>query len=340
MKRVFLCIAAGLVFVAAAQADEIHLKDGTKIIGTIVGYEKNTFRVKTAYGYAEIERSAVESITVSTPAKEAKEKSPVKTEKPKSENVAKQEESAKTAGSRQAASEKKAEIAATRSSPPTAPAAPAVSAVNFPSPIAPGASRPQSASATNPAPPAAPQSPGAIPTVTSVAPATPPETAPEPAPVKEEVLGNMYINETYGFQMYKPPDWDVIAGARAALPGSIVAMGTSDQTTYLIIGLVPASGTLQAQIAATNDRLASSFEGYEPEVIRQTTIAGLPAQEYEFHGAANDKEWTGSVVLIQRGGNFFTILGVTSMNTDLVQMEQNVISRTIASLQFTAAPTP
>lgn len=150
----------------------------------------------------------------------------------------------------------------------------------------------------------------------------------------------MYINETYGFQMYKPPDWDVIAGARAALPGSIVAMGTSDQTTYLIIGLVPASGTLQAQIAATNDRLASSFEGYEPEVIRQTTIAGLPAQEYEFHGAANDKEWTGSVVLIQRGGNFFTILGVTSMNTDLVQMEQNVISRTIASLQFTAAPTP
>ena len=170
----------------------------------------------------------------------------------------------------------------------------------------------------------------------AAAPAPQPATAPEPAPVKEEVRGNLYINETYGFQMYKPPDWDVIEGARAALPGSIVAMGTSDQTTYLIIGLVPASGTLQAQIAATNDRLASSFEGYEPEVIHQTTIAGLPAREYEFHGAANDKEWTGSVVLIQRGGNFFTILGVTSMNTDLVQMQQNVISRTIASLQFTA----
>ena len=330
MKRIFLCIAAGLVFVSAAQADEIHLKDGTKIIGTIVGYEKNSFRVKTAYGFAEIERSAVESITVSAPAKEAKEKSPVKAENQKSEDVAKQVEGAKTMDAHDAAAANKAEVASAKPNPA------ATSSVNFPSPIATGRTKPAPASPVNPAPPASATTATAMQPAPAAAPAPQPATAPEPAPVKEEVRGNLYINETYGFQMYKPPDWDVIAGARAALPGSIVAMGTSDQTTYLIIGLVPASGTLQAQIAATNDRLASSFEGYEPEVIHQTTIAGLPAREYEFHGAANDKEWTGSVVLIQRGGNFFTILGVTSMNTDLVQMQQNVISRTIASLQFTA----
>lgn len=319
MKRAFLFIAAGLVFVSAARADEIHLKDGTKIIGTIVGYEKNSFRVKTAYGFAEIQRSAVESITVSTAAKDEKEKSPAKPEKAKSEDAAKHDGSLKVADSHEAAPEKKPEAAAAKSNPP------AVSAVNFPSPVATAETRP---AVTAPA--------SQVVVAQSANPAaTPAATAPEPAPVKEEVRGNQYINETYGFQMYKPPDWDVIEGARAALPGSIVAMGTSDQTTYLIIGLVPASGTLQAQIAATNDRLAGSFEGYQPEKIRETTVAGLAAHEYEFHGAANDKEWTGTVALIQRGGNFLTILGVTSMNTDLVQMEQNVISRTIASLQFT-----
>ncbi|HKW88660.1 MAG TPA: hypothetical protein VJN21_07880 [Candidatus Acidoferrales bacterium] len=323
MKRVLLFIAACLVFVSAARADEIHLKDGTKIIGTIVGYEKNSFRVKTAYGYAEIQRSAVESITVSTPAKE--EKTPPKPDNAKAEDTAKHEESARSADSHQGAPEKKADVAAAKPNPP------AVSAVNFPSPVATAETKP-----------AASAPPGQVAAAPSVNPpamqnagAAAPVTAPEPAPVKEEVRGNEYINETYGFQMYKPPDWDVIAGARAALPGSIVAMGTSDQTTYLIIGLVPASGTLQAQIAATNDRLAGSFEGYDPGKIRETNIAGLPAHEYQFHGAANDKEWTGTVALIQRGGNFLTILGVTSTNTDLVQMEQNVISRTIASLQFT-----
>lgn len=319
MKRAFLFIAAGLVFVSAAGADEIHLKDGTKIIGTIVGYEKNSFRVKTAYGFAEIQRSAVESITVSTAAKDEKEKSPAKPEKAKSEDAAKHDGSLKSADSHEAAPEKKPEAAAAKSNPP------AVSAVNFPSPVATAETRPTVTAPASQVVVAQNANPAA----------TPAATAPEPAPVKEEVRGNQYINETYGFQMYKPPDWDVIEGARAALPGAIVAMGTSDQTTYLIIGLVPASGTLQAQIAATNDRLAGSFEGYQPEKIRETTVAGLAAHEYEFHGAANDKEWTGTVALIQRGGNFLTILGVTSMNTDLVQMEQNVISRTIASLQFT-----
>lgn len=319
MKRVFLCIAAGLVFVSAVQADEIHLKDGTKIIGTIVGYEKNSFRVKTAYGFAEVERSAVESITVSTAAKDEKEKSPAKPEKAKSEDSGKHDGSLKAADSHEITPEKKPEVAAAKPNPPV------VSGVNFPSPVATAEAKPAVTAPVSQVVAAQNTNPAATPTV----------TAPEPVPVKEEVRGNQYINETYGFQMYKPPDWEVIAGARAALPGSIVAMGTSDQTTYLIIGLVPASGTLQAQIAATNDRLAGSFEGYQPEKIRDATIAGLPAHEYQFHGAANDKEWTGTVALIQRGGNFLTILGVTSMNTDLVQMEQNVISRTIASLQFT-----
>jgi hypothetical protein len=318
MKRVFLCIAAALIFVSAARADEFHLKDGTKIVGTIVGYGKNSFRVKTAYGYAEIERSAIVSITVSSPEPEAKEKAPAK------------ESNAKTAESKKAAGQENVAPVATKPNPSTAPAANSAVAMNV------AAAKPQANSATPSQVASPPATPPATGSTTGATANTATPTAPEPTPVREEVSGNLYINYTYGFQMYKPPDWDVIAGARAALPGSIVAMGTGDQTTYLIMGLVPASATLREQIAATNDRLAGSFEGYDPEVIRQTTIAGLPAHEYDFHGAANGKEWTGTVALIQRGGNIFTILGVTSTNTDLVQIQQSVIARTIASLQFTS----
>ncbi len=35
-------------------------------------------------------------------------------------------------------------------------------------------------------------------------------------PIRETVVGNTYTNETYGFQMYKPPTWEVIAGVPGA----------------------------------------------------------------------------------------------------------------------------
>ena len=52
--------------------------------------------------------------------------------------------------------------------------------------------------------------------------------------MREEVSGNLYTNDTYGFRMYKPPTWKLIEGARTILPGSITALGTDDQNTYLL----------------------------------------------------------------------------------------------------------
>ena len=48
----------------AARADEIKLKDGSKIIGTIVGFEDNSFKVKTSYGFAVVQKDQVVSIVV------------------------------------------------------------------------------------------------------------------------------------------------------------------------------------------------------------------------------------------------------------------------------------
>ena len=50
-------------------ADELKLKDGTTITGTIVGFEENSFKVKTSYGFAEVQKDQVVSIVISAAAK-------------------------------------------------------------------------------------------------------------------------------------------------------------------------------------------------------------------------------------------------------------------------------
>ena len=51
-----LALLSFLIPAGAARADEIRLKDGTKIIGTIVGFENDSFRVETAFGFAIIQK--------------------------------------------------------------------------------------------------------------------------------------------------------------------------------------------------------------------------------------------------------------------------------------------
>ncbi|HEV2224851.1 MAG TPA: hypothetical protein VGR84_17805, partial [Candidatus Acidoferrales bacterium] len=83
MKRASLILAIALLFAVFARADEFHLKDGSTIVGVIVGYQGNSFRVKTSYGFALVDRDSIASITVSKPnsseKKEAKSSAPEKT---------------------------------------------------------------------------------------------------------------------------------------------------------------------------------------------------------------------------------------------------------------------
>ena len=65
-----LATLALLQLTAPAHADEIKLKDGSKINGTIVGFEDNSFKVKTSYGFAVVQKDQVVSITVTDPAKQ------------------------------------------------------------------------------------------------------------------------------------------------------------------------------------------------------------------------------------------------------------------------------
>src|SRR6201981_4189802 len=73
MKRIspFAMLLATLAMVSPppTHADELKLKDGTKIVGTIVGFEENSFKVKTNYGFAVVQKDQVLSISITDSAK-------------------------------------------------------------------------------------------------------------------------------------------------------------------------------------------------------------------------------------------------------------------------------
>jgi hypothetical protein len=286
----------------AVRADELKLKDGTKISGSIVGFEDKSFKVKTSYGYALVQKDQVVSIHVADTAEAPPKKKPESAAEkvPAHEKPVAPKNTVATASA----------VASAKPAPTSpalhynVPAAPAVAGVAAPKLDAPAASP------------------------------SPPEP-PAPEKIRESVSGNTYTNETYRFRMYKPPGWDVIGSAPAVLPGAIAAMGTYDQRTYLLIGQQPAGKSLAADANTAENRLRDVMENFRPLGQEHITISGTPVVEHRFRGSVDQHDWSGVVVVVPRGPRVYTIFGMTRADNDLVQIQENVIARTISSLQFT-----
>jgi hypothetical protein len=333
-KRGSRCIAAlavALCFAAAsARADEIRLKDGKKLYGVIVAYEDNMFKVKTDYGYVLVEKDKIASIVPSTPAGETPktDKLPVAKKDPAKEAEPKAEPAV--------ASSAEGTTAATNASVKSAD--PTVGKREKPAPkITNAAVRPEvpASTKTNPVAPAitAPTAaPNAALTATTAQPAAPKE--PEPPAIREDVQGNLYTNYTHGFKMYKAPSWRLMEDARKALPNAVVALGTLNQTTLLVIGEEESKAALDPAAATVERRLSEIYENYKRISQRKTVVGGLPAVEYHYRGMADGHDWSGTLVVISRGTDVFTVLGMTYADNDLIQIQENVISRSIASLDF------
>src|SRR5512135_1946540 len=69
-----LALLSLLILAGAARADEIRLKDGTKIIGTIVGFENDSFRVETSFGFAIVQKDKVADISIVAAKKDSEPK--------------------------------------------------------------------------------------------------------------------------------------------------------------------------------------------------------------------------------------------------------------------------
>jgi len=166
------------------------------------------------------------------------------------------------------------------------------------------------------------------------APAPPKE--PEIPANREEIQGNYYTNYTHGFRMYKAPSWSLIEDARKALPNAIVAMGTANESTLMVVGQEKTKDSLDAAAGAVEKRLHDVYDNYQRLSERKTIVGGLPAVEYHYRGLADDHAWSGTLVVVARGADILTVLGMTYADTDLIQIQENVIARSIASFSFDA----
>jgi hypothetical protein len=299
---------------AQAAADELRLKDGSKIVGNIVGYEGDSFKVETSYGFAIVKKDKVASIIIGD--------SP--------------------AAARPAPGAAPPPAAAPAQKPEPPPAVPAPAPAGAPPKTTPA---PSSSSSANP-PAAAPAPPSSQPAPAASQP--PPAKSPpaaetkraEPArpavppPIREEVSGTTYRNLTYGFQMYKPPSWRLIADARKALPTAVAAMGTDDENTLFIVGREDLRSTVEAHAAQTERRLRDIYENYRSLSEKRTRVAGLAAIEKKFRGLIGQQEWSATLLTFARGSDLYTVLGMTTADSDLIQIQENVITRAIASLAF------
>jgi hypothetical protein len=323
---VALCAA-----VTSTRADEIRLKDGKKLYGVIVSYEDNMFKVKTDFGYVLVEKDKIASIVPSTPASATPkaDKTPVVKKDPaadadlKPESAVATENEGTTATTNASAkstepgtSMKHEKVVPKFSTTAVKPEVPAGTKTNA---VAPAIAGPTAA----PAPALA---------ASSAQPAAPKE--PEPPAIREDIQGNLYTNYTHGFKMYKAPSWALIEEARKALPNAIVALGTYNQSTLMVIGQEQSKASLEPAAATVEKRLSEIYDNYRRISQRKTVVGGLPAVEYHYRGLADGHDWSGTLVVISRGTDVFTMLGMTYADNDLIQIQENVINRSIASLDF------
>jgi hypothetical protein len=306
----------------ASSADEITLKDGKVFYGSIVAYDNNMFKVKTDFGFVMVEKSKIASIIpmAAEPAKgaqpAAKRQTPPEQGRPEAEPI--KMDAAKSQPTVSPAVETIVEKAAPRvSAAPVRPQLPANSIRS--NAIAPSIKAVPIAAATMLA--------------SSATPLASDENHTPIAP--EEVQGNVYTNHTYGFRMYKAPSWQLIEDP-TALPNAIVAMGTPNESTLMVVGREKSKQALESAATAVESRLREVYQGYKQVSQRKTTVGGAPAIEYRYRGRADEHDWSGTLVVIARGNEIFTALGMTYADNDLIQIQENVIAKAIASLDFTA----
>jgi hypothetical protein len=102
----------------------------------------------------------------------------------------------------------------------------------------------------------------------------------------------------------------------------------------LVIGREHAKDSLDAHAAATGKALSGVYENYRLISTRHMTVAGLAAVEQRSRGTADARDWSVVLLTFVRGNDAFTLLGMTWANSDLIQVQENVIAKAVNSLTF------
>jgi len=102
----------------------------------------------------------------------------------------------------------------------------------------------------------------------------------------------------------------------------------------LVVGKEKTKEPLDAAASGVEKRVRDVYQNYRQISRRATTVGGFPGIEVRYRGMADEHDWSGTLVVLSRGGDIFTILGMTYADTDLIQIQENVIAHAIASLDF------
>ncbi len=359
-----LLVMAALVYWAgAARAEEIILKDGQKIVGTIVGYENNMFRVETDYGVALVRKDKVASVQIVKPddasAKAAAPKpSEAKPSAEKPTRAAAGPETAPRASALRAATEKtpapqpsEAKPSAEKparaaAGPETAPRASALRAATEktpapqPSEAKPSAEKPARAAAGPEAAPraAAPRAASEkVPAQPAPAAVSHPLDVPLPANLQEHTEGSTYVNDTFHFSMFKPPDWKIYEGVSKETGSGIMAMGAEDEQTLLFVDRQVWSGTPNLSSGQVEAKLRQPYQEYRKISEEPFQCDGLPAIRRTFTGVLDGAEWHGVAVYVAHGNMVFGVIGLTS--AEMFEFQQALFSKVIKTFHFlTPAP--
>jgi len=252
--RLGFLLAALLLVVPPTSAEEFYLKDGSKIVGKIVAYETDSFRVETSFGFAVIYMDRIERIVFAEPAR--------------------------------------------KEAAPTAASGAGTSAGS--------GARP--ASSTPPVPPL-------------------------PDNIVERVSATEYVNETFHFQMFKPPTWRSYPEMVKPRTPLVAALGTPDETTLLLIGHEIFNGSLAEYARLAEGSLQGLYENYQREGEESKRVAGLPAIERRFTGEAEGRFWTGVAVYFARGRQHYTFLGLTAAG-ETTNFQLAVLRKVVGTLEF------
>src|SRR5256714_13976041 len=197
-----LLLAAACALAVPCFGDEIRLKDGKKLYGVIVAYEENMFKVKTDFGYVLVEKDKIASIVPTTPAGPPPD--------PKAQ-PAKNALDATKADPRAATKTEPAVAFGAEAAPPVTNASEKAVIASATTKTEKGgvkvsgaAVKPSLPANTTPPAPTAPALKGA-PLAANTAAASitpqpaPPAKKPEIPGIREEAVGNVYVNHTHGF---------------------------------------------------------------------------------------------------------------------------------------------
>lgn len=349
-----LAMAALVGWAGPATAEEIILKDGQKIVGTIVGYESNMFRVETDYGLALVRKDKVASIQM-TKSDEASAKAGAQkpsalkpgAEKPAPVLAAPEKVPAPQPPAAKPDAEKSAPAAPPPQVAPPLPAARAASEktpapqpfgmkaeTEKPAPVAPA---PQIAPPLPAARAAAEKAPGQ-PAPPAPPPVSRPLDEPLPAHLQEHVEGGNYVNDTFQFSMFKPPDWKIYEGVPKETGSGIMAMGAEDEQTLLFVDRQVWSGPPNLTSDLVESKLRQTYQEYRKLSEEPVQCDGLPAIRRTFTGVMDGAEWHGVAVHVVQRNMVFGIIGLTSAET--FQFQQAVFGKIIKTFHFLTLPPP